>query len=107
MDLPVLPPVPPMLSKGIASFDALPAGADLVFEPKWDGFRCIVFRDGDEVVEERFGCDADLERALRRTRGIGAPGEAYRWHAVDDRIERNARARDMKPPSGGAKGSVD
>src|SRR6266576_3198821 len=50
MDLPVLPPVPPMLSKGIASFDALPAGADLVFEPKWDGFRCIVFRDGDEVV---------------------------------------------------------
>src|SRR5690242_14115851 len=50
MDLPVLPPVPPMLSKGIASFDALPAGADLVFEPKWDGFRCIVFRDGDEVI---------------------------------------------------------
>src|SRR3954449_10024838 len=50
MDLPVLPPVPPMLSKGIASFDALPAGADLVFEPKWDGFRCIAFRDGDEVV---------------------------------------------------------
>src|SRR6266480_3962637 len=50
MDLPVVPPVPPMLSKGIASFDALPAGADLVFEPKWDGFRCIVFRDGDEVV---------------------------------------------------------
>src|SRR3954467_15751421 len=49
MDLPVLPPVPPMLSKGIASFDALPAGAALVFEPKWDGFRCIVFRDGDEV----------------------------------------------------------
>ena len=39
-----------MLSKGIASFDALPAGAELVFEPKWDGFRCIVFRDGDEVV---------------------------------------------------------
>src|SRR3954449_11922200 len=50
MDLPVLPPVPPMLSKGIASFDALPAGADLVFEPKWDGFRCVIFRDGDEVV---------------------------------------------------------
>src|SRR3954447_21714011 len=50
MDLPVLPPVPPMLSKGIASFDALPAGADLIFEPKWDGFRCIVFRDGDEVI---------------------------------------------------------
>ena len=38
-----------MLSKSVSSFDALPEGADLVFEPKWDGFRCIVFRDGDEV----------------------------------------------------------
>jgi ATP-dependent DNA ligase len=27
----------------------LPTGQDLVYEPKWDGFRCIVFRDGDEV----------------------------------------------------------
>jgi ATP-dependent DNA ligase len=29
--------------------DTLPEGEDFVFEPKWDGFRCIVFRDGDEV----------------------------------------------------------
>ena len=50
MKLPVMPPVAPMLSKGVASLDALPDGADLFFEPKWDGFRCIVFRDGDEVV---------------------------------------------------------
>src|SRR5512146_2239498 len=50
MDLPVLPPVAPMLSKGVSALDALPEGANLVFEPKWDGFRCIVFRDGDEVV---------------------------------------------------------
>ena len=49
MKLPLLPPVKPMLSKAIGSFEALPDGADLVFEPKWDGFRCIVFRDGDEV----------------------------------------------------------
>jgi len=28
---------------------ALPVGDELVYEPKWDGFRCIVFRDGDEV----------------------------------------------------------
>ncbi len=28
----------------------LPEGDDWLFEPKWDGFRCIVFRDGDEVV---------------------------------------------------------
>jgi ATP-dependent DNA ligase len=45
MDLPVMPPVEPMLSKAI---DAIPDG-DYVFEPKWDGFRSIVFRDGDEV----------------------------------------------------------
>ena len=45
-----MPPVPPMLSKGVSTLDALPGGAELVFEPKWDGFRCIVFRDGDEVV---------------------------------------------------------
>jgi ATP-dependent DNA ligase len=27
----------------------LPAGADWTYEPKWDGFRCLVFRDGDDV----------------------------------------------------------
>lgn len=45
MDLPVLPPVSPMLAK------AVPEIPDLGHtEPKWDGFRTIVFRDGDEVV---------------------------------------------------------
>lgn len=28
----------------------LPVGTDLYYEPKWDGFRCIVFRDGEDVV---------------------------------------------------------
>src|ERR1700730_6382503 len=45
MDLPVNPPVAPMLAKPV---DAIPDG-DYVFEPKWDGFRSIVFRDGDEI----------------------------------------------------------
>ena len=45
MDLPVMPPVAPMLAKPV---DGIPSG-DYVFEPKWDGFRTIVFRDGDEV----------------------------------------------------------
>jgi len=44
MKLPVMPPVAPMLSKPVA---AIPPGAS--YEPKWDGFRTIVFRDGDEV----------------------------------------------------------
>jgi ATP-dependent DNA ligase len=45
MLLPVMPPVAPMLAKPIKH---LPDGA-FSFEPKWDGFRSIVFRDGDEV----------------------------------------------------------
>jgi ATP-dependent DNA ligase len=45
MDLPVMPPVAPMLAKSVK---AIPDGA-LSFEPKWDGFRSIIFRDGDEV----------------------------------------------------------
>ncbi|MGE3288927.1 MAG: ATP-dependent DNA ligase [Pseudonocardia sp.] len=44
MDLPVMPPVKPMLAKPVA---AIPPGR--MYEPKWDGFRSIVFRDGDEV----------------------------------------------------------
>ena len=46
MDLPVMPPVKPMLAK--LSRD-LPAAGDVLYEPKWDGFRGIVFRDGDDV----------------------------------------------------------
>src|SRR5215210_7266128 len=46
MDLPVLPPVSPMLAKAATT---LPTGDGFYYEPKWDGFRCIVFRDGDEV----------------------------------------------------------
>ena len=46
MQLPVMPPVSPMLAK---SEPDVPEG-DYLYEPKWDGFRCVVFRDGDEVV---------------------------------------------------------
>ncbi|MFF3763745.1 ATP-dependent DNA ligase [Streptomyces sp. NPDC001922] len=44
MDLPVMPPVKPMLAKSVAK---IPPG--MHYEAKWDGFRAIVFRDGDEV----------------------------------------------------------
>src|SRR5207237_472687 len=47
MRLPFDPPLAPMLSKAA---DALPGGDGWQFEPKWDGFRTLVFRDGDEVV---------------------------------------------------------
>ncbi|MGH9179167.1 MAG: ATP-dependent DNA ligase [Acidimicrobiales bacterium] len=46
MDLPVMPPVSPMLAKLARE---LPPAGKVLYEPKWDGFRCIVFRDGDEV----------------------------------------------------------
>ncbi len=46
MNLPVSPPVAPMLAKATKG---LPLGEGYLYEPKWDGFRCIVFRDGDEV----------------------------------------------------------
>ncbi len=47
--LPVNPPVRPMLAKAVTGLDAVPDTPGIVFEPKWDGFRCIVFRDGDQI----------------------------------------------------------
>jgi len=46
MDLPVNPPILPMLAKRV---DDLPAAGDWIFEPKWDGFRALVFRDHNEI----------------------------------------------------------
>ena len=45
MRLPLMPPIAPMLAKSVS---ALPDGP-LMFEPKWDGFRSIIFRDGEDV----------------------------------------------------------
>jgi ATP-dependent DNA ligase len=45
--LPFEPPIEPMLAKAA---DALPEGEGWLFEPKWDGFRALVFRDGDEML---------------------------------------------------------
>jgi ATP-dependent DNA ligase len=51
--LPVQPPVLPMLSKRV---DGLPEGDGWIFEPKWDGFRALVFRDGDDLtIQSRDG----------------------------------------------------
>ncbi|AKT51782.1 ATP-dependent DNA ligase [Arsenicicoccus sp. oral taxon 190] len=51
MTLPIATPVSPMLAKAVSDVpdaDAVPGG--LSYEPKWDGFRCIVVRDGDDIV---------------------------------------------------------
>jgi ATP-dependent DNA ligase len=44
MKLPVMPPVAPMLAKSVPT---IPPGAS--YEPKWDGFRTLIFRDGEEI----------------------------------------------------------
>ncbi len=46
LQLPFQPPLQHMLAKGV---DAIPAGAGWLYEPKWDGFRTLVFFDGSTV----------------------------------------------------------
>ena len=40
------PPLPPMEARSV---DEIPVGDEWQYEPKWDGFRCLVFRDGDKI----------------------------------------------------------
>jgi len=47
VSLPFTSPIPPMLS---SAADRLPGGDGWLFEPKWDGFRTLVFRDGDDLL---------------------------------------------------------
>jgi ATP-dependent DNA ligase len=47
VNLPVNPPILPMLAKRV---DAIPTGEGWSFEPKWDGFRAVIFRDGEEIL---------------------------------------------------------
>src|SRR4029077_17166863 len=49
MALPFEPPIEPMLAK---ASEALPTDDGWLFEPKWDGFRALVFRDGDEIYTQ-------------------------------------------------------
>lgn len=50
MQLPVMPPIAPMLAKAVSGLPERPAsGPKWSFEPKWDGFRSIIFRDGDDL----------------------------------------------------------
>jgi ATP-dependent DNA ligase len=104
-----MPPVAPMLAKAAG---ALPDGDDLVFEPKWDGFRCIVFRDGDEVelgsrnerpltryfpevvdavraqLPER--CVVDGEIVIAGSRGLDFDALLQRIHPADSRVRKLA-----------------
>src|ERR1041385_5420469 len=47
LDLPLQPPYPPAEAKSVKE---VPRGVEWLYEPKWDGFRCLAFRRGNEVV---------------------------------------------------------
>ena len=103
-----MPPVKPMLAKLVR---ALPAG--MVYEPKWDGFRCIVFRDGDQVelgsrnerpmaryfpevlaaARERLPerCVVDGEVVVVRGRGLDFEALQQRIHPASSRVKLLAR----------------
>ncbi len=105
MSLPVEPPVAPMLAKAV---DRLPDN-DYLYEPKWDGFRCIVFRDGDEitltsrnerpfnryfpellpVLRERLPdqCVVDGEIVIPTDRGLDFGALQLRIHPAESRVQ--------------------
>ncbi|MGH9123527.1 MAG: ATP-dependent DNA ligase [Acidimicrobiales bacterium] len=110
MHLPVMPPVAPMLAKLTRD---LPEGPYL-YEPKWDGFRCIVFRDGDEVelgsrnerpltryfpdvvAAVRHGlperCVVDGEVVIAGANGLDFEALQQRIHPADSRVRMLAAA---------------
>ncbi|MCW5254195.1 MULTISPECIES: ATP-dependent DNA ligase [unclassified Streptomyces] len=103
MDLPVMPPVKPMLAKSVKD---VPPG--MQYEAKWDGFRAIVFRDGDEVelgsrtgkpltryfpelvaaVRERLPerCVVDGEIVIAREGRLDFDALSERIHPADSRV---------------------
>lgn len=111
MTLPVTPPVAPMLAKLTRE---LPRDEGLFYEPKWDGFRCIVFRDGDEVElgsrnekpltryfpelvdalrdELPARCVLDGEIVIAGPKGLDFDALSQRIHPAEKRIRQLAEA---------------
>lgn len=99
-----------MLAKSV---EAIPERGDLLFEPKWDGFRCIVFRSGDHIelgsrnerpltryfpelaepMREQFPrrCVLDGEIVIARDGSLDFDGLQQRIHPAESRISRLAR----------------
>jgi ATP-dependent DNA ligase len=107
VNLAVNPPVLPMLAKRVSQ---LPPGEGWVFEPKWDGFRALFFRDGDEVfiqsrdekplnryfpelinplkaqLPER--CVLDGEIVIARNEGLDFEALQLRLHPAESRVKK-------------------
>lgn len=106
MDLPVMPPIAPMLAKAVTAVPEQPDdGPAWSYEPKWDGFRALIFRDGDQVaIGSRGGKDlaryfpeivaaakAELPDKVVLDGEIGVPaliGDTHRldWDSLAQRI---------------------
>jgi ATP-dependent DNA ligase len=107
---PIAPPVEPMLA---ALADALPAAGDFLYEPKWDGFRALVFRGADDVfIQSRdlrpldryfpelhdallervpAGCVLDGEIVIMTPRGLDFDTLQLRLHPAASRVAKLAR----------------
>jgi ATP-dependent DNA ligase len=105
------PPVEPMLAK---TADEIPQGGDFLFEPKWDGFRAIVFRGADDVyIQSRelrpldryfpdlhdvflaqlpSGVVVDGEIVMPTAHGLDFGGLQMRLHPAASRVEKLAKA---------------
>jgi len=107
---PIIPPVEPMLAKLI---DELPSGDGFLYEPKWDGFRAIVFRGGSDVfiqsrdlrpldryfpdLHENFlqalpdGCVVDGEIVIATKEGLDFDALQLRLHPAASRVAKLAK----------------
>src|SRR3954464_12732692 len=73
VSLPLKPPIKPQLARPAKE---LPTGDEWRFEPKWDGFRTIVFRDGDDVhLQSRNGKPMNRYFPEIIPQVLGLPGE--------------------------------
>jgi ATP-dependent DNA ligase len=106
----IAPPIEPMLAK---LADALPEGDGLLYEPKWDGFRALVFKGGSdvyiqsrdlrpldryfpelhEIFAERLpeGCVLDGEIVIATPRGLDFDALQMRLHPAASRVAKLAR----------------
>jgi ATP-dependent DNA ligase len=110
MGFPIPPPVEPMLAK---LAEALPDGGELLYEPKWDGFRAIVFRGASELyiqsrdsrpldryfpelhdaLLERLppGCVVDGEIVIASPHGLDFDALQLRLHPAASRVAKLAK----------------
>src|SRR5918996_4912614 len=110
MSFPIEPPIEPMLAK---LAEELPAGDGLLYEPKWDGFRAIVFRGKSDVfiqsrdlrpldryfpeLHDAFlrllpdGCVLDGELVIATQHGLDFDALQLRLHPAASRVAKLAR----------------